>query len=271
MTPSVLLRSPKIAVGLALTLTVVAVALLGPWLAPHGEYDIVGRPFTGEGAFLGTDYLGQDVLSRVLFGGRSVIVQAVLATILGVGVGGFLGVLAAYLGGLFDEIVMRINDVLLAFPQIIVALLVLSAIETPTWWIIVVFVGIAHAPRVARVARGVALGVVTQDFVAAAEAIGERRVRIVAAEIGPNLLLPLLAEAGLRLTYSIGLIAGIAFLGFATDPAAADWGQMTNENRLGLLVQPWGVIAPVLLIALFTVGTNILADGLAAESRKDRG
>ena len=261
-------HSPKIVTGLTLTLAIVLLTIIGPYLAPYGEYDIVGRPFTSEGAFLGTDYLGQDVLSRVLYGGRSVLISAVLATILGVGLGVVIGVLSAYAGGWFDEIVMRANDVLLAFPQILVALLVLSAVKTPSMWVVVLFVGIAHAPRVARVARGVALDVVTRDFVSAAEAIGERKWRIVATEIGPNLTLPLLAEAGLRLTYSIGLIAGIGFLGFATDPGAADWGQMTNENRLGLLVQPWGVLAPVLLIALFTIGTNILADGLGAYSTK---
>lgn len=267
-TLTALRSSPKILTGLTLTLVIVLLTLIGPYLAPHGEYDIVGRPFTTEGSWLGTDYLGQDVLSRVLHGGRSVLLAAVLATVLGVGLGVIIGVLSAYVGGWFDEIVMRANDVLLAFPQILVALLVLSAVKTPSMWVVVLFVGIAHAPRVARVARGVALGVVTQDFVSAAEAIGEKKWRIVASEIGPNLTLPLLAEAGLRLTYSIGLIAGIGFLGFATDPGAADWGQMTNENRLGLLVQPWGVLAPVLLIALFTIGTNILADGLGAYSDK---
>lgn len=261
-------RSPRIAIGAALTFFIVLLTLAGPLFAPHGEYDIVGRPFTAEGSLFGTDYLGQDVLSRVLYGGRSVLLAAVLATVLGVVVGIAFGVVSAYLGGLFDEIAMRANDVLLAFPQILVALLVLSAVKTPSLWVIVAFVGLSHAPRVARVARGVALSWVTRDFISAAEAIGERKWRIVTTELGPNLTLPLLAEAGLRLTYSIGIIAGIGFLGFAANPGAADWGQMTNENRLGLLVQPWGVLAPVLLIALFTVGTNMMADGLGAYSTR---
>ena len=263
-----LARSPKIAVGAALTLLIVLVALIGPVFAPHGEYDIVGRPFTNEGSFLGTDYLGQDVVSRLLHGGRFLLVAALLATALAVFLGVVIGVLSAYVGGWFDEIVMRLNDVLLAFPQILVALLVLSVVTTPAWWVLVLFVGLSHAPRIARVARGVALTVVNLDFVAAAEAIGERKWRIVTTELGPNLVLPLLTEAGLRLTYSIGLIAGIGFLGFAANPGAADWGQMTNENRLGLLVQPWGILAPVLLLALFTVGTNLLADGLGDYSAK---
>ncbi len=256
------LRDPRILVGGIITLAVVLLAVIGPWLSPYGEYEIIGKPYTTEGSFLGTDYLGQDVVSRVLYGGQSVLIIALLATLLGVVSGLIIGVLAAYVGGWFDEIAMRLNDVVLAFPQILLALLVLSAVEQPTWWLIVLLVGIAHAPRVARVSRGVALTYVHNDFVAAAEALGEPRWRIVALELGPNLVVPMLAEAGLRLTYSIGIVAAIGFLGFATNPGAADWGQMTNENRLALLVQPWGVLAPVIIIGLFTLGTNLIADGI---------
>ena len=109
----------------------------------------------------------------------------------------------------------------------------------------------------------VALGIVSRDYVVAAEALGESRLRVIMAEVLPNMNAPLLAEAGLRLTYSIGLIAGIGFLGFASNPAAADWGYMINENRLALLVQPWGVLAPVIIIGVFTIGTNLMADGIA--------
>ncbi|WP_409484127.1 ABC transporter permease [Arsenicicoccus dermatophilus] len=263
-----LLRDPRTVVGLLLTLLVVVLGVIGPWVAPHGEHDIVGRPFATGGGLLGTDYLGQDVWSRLLHGGRTILVSSVLASALGVVVGALYGVLAAYAGGWLDELLMRANDVLLALPQILVALLVLTAVKDPAWWVVVLFVAASHAPRVARVARGVALTYVHQDFVKAAEAVGERRWRIVAAELGPNLAVPLLAEAGLRLTYSIGMIAAIGFLGFAADPGAADWGQMTNENRLGLLVQPWGVLAPVLVVAAFTIGTNLLADAIGARTAR---
>ncbi|MFT4218025.1 MAG: ABC transporter permease [Micropruina sp.] len=263
-----MLRDPRIVTGSIIALAVVVLAVLGPLLAPYGENEIVGKPFTMEGGPLGTDYLGQDVLSRVLYGGQSVLMIAVLATVLGVALGLIVGVAAAYLGGWLDEVLMRGNDVLLAFPQILIALVVLSAVEQPTWWMIVLLVGIAHAPRVARVARGVALSYVNNDFVTAAEAIGEPRWRIAVFELGPNLVVPLLAETGLRLTYSIGTVAAIGFLGFASNPSAADWGQMTNENRLALLVQPWGVLAPVILIGLFTIGTNLIADGIGQRAAK---
>jgi peptide/nickel transport system permease protein len=253
----------RLVTGLVITVVIALMAVIGPWLAPYGENDIVGKPFTHQGSWLGTDYLGQDVWSRVLDGGGSILLISVLATLLGMVVGIMIGVVAAYIGGWLDETIMRLNDVALAFPQILLALLVLTAVDQPSWWMIVLLVGISHAPRVARVSRGVALGIVSRDYVTSAEALGESRLRVILAEVLPNMNAPLLAEAGLRLTYSIGMVAGIGFLGFATNPGAADWGQMINENRLALLVQPWGVLAPVIVIGIFTVGTNLMADGIA--------
>jgi peptide/nickel transport system permease protein len=254
---------PRLLTGLVITLVITLVAIIGPLLAPYGENDIVGKPFTHEGSWLGTDYLGQDVWSRVLAGGGSILLISVLATALGMVLGIMIGVIAAYAGGWLDEAIMRLNDVALAFPQILLALLVLTAVDQPTWWMIVLLVGASHAPRVARLARGVALGIVSRDFVTAAEALGESRLRVIMAEVLPNMNAPLLAEAGLRLTYSISIVAAVGFLGFATNPGAADWGVMINENRLALLVQPWGVLAPVIIIGIFTIGTNLMADGIA--------
>jgi peptide/nickel transport system permease protein len=253
----------RLVIGLSITVVIALLAIFGPLLAPYGENEIVGKPFTHEGSWLGTDYLGQDVWSRVLAGGGSILLISLLATALGMVLGILIGVVAAYAGGWLDEAIMRLNDVALAFPQILLALLVLTAVDQPSWWMIVLLVGFSHAPRVARLARGVALGIVSRDYVTAAEALGESRLRVILAEVLPNMNAPLLAEAGLRLTYSIGIVAGIGFLGFATNPGAADWGQMINENRLALLVQPWGVLAPVIIIGIFTVGTNLMADGIA--------
>lgn len=227
------LRHRRFITGLAITALITLLATVGPWIAPNGENDIVGKPYVSSGGLLGTDYLGQDVWSRVLSGGRSILIISLLATILGMVLGILIGVVAAYAGGWLDEVIMRLNDVALAFPQILLALLVLTAVDQPSWWMIVLLVGLSHAPRV------------------------------ILAEVLPNMSAPLLAEAGLRLTYSIGMVAGIGFLGFSTDPGAADWGQMINENRLALLVQPWGVIAPVIVIGIFTIGTNLMADGIA--------
>ncbi len=252
--------------GFTVTVLVVLFAVVAPFLAPYGEEETAGPPYSKGGLF-GTDYLGQDVLSRLMHGGQGVLLISVLATLLGMVLGILIGVVAAYSGGWWDEVLMRLNDVLLAFPQILLALVVLTALQNPAAWVIVVIIGASHAPRVARVSRGVALGIVSRDFVVAAEALGEKRSRVIVAEVLPNMIGPLLAEAGLRLTYSIGVVAGLGFLGFASDPGAANWGQMIYENRLGLATQAWAVVAPVLLIGIFTVATNLMADGLAQLSQ----
>ena len=264
------LKQKRLVVGLGITLLVVAFALLGPLVAPHGQNEVTGAPFASTGA-LGTDYLGHDILSRLMYGGTQVLFIALLGTVLGMVVGVLIGVVAAYSGGWWDEVIMRLNDVLLAFPQILLALLVLTAISQPKAWMIIVLVGLSHAPRVARLARGVALGIVSLDFVHSAEALGEKRSRVILAEVLPNMNAPLLAEAGLRLTYSIGLVAALGFLGFSTDPGAANWGQMISENRLAMSTQTWAVLAPVLIIGLFTVGTNLMADGIAQFNQRGGG
>ncbi|GAB3895427.1 ABC transporter permease [Kibdelosporangium lantanae] len=259
------LTYPRTWVGLLLTLLVVVVALSGPLLAPHGPNDIVGRPYAkpGGAAALGTDYLGQDVLSRLMAGGFPVLVTAVSATLLGMVVGVVAGLVAGYARGWVDELIMRLTDVVLAFPQIVLALVLLTVVG-PQQWLIVLIVGLSHAPRVARLTRGMTTTLATSEFVQSAEALGEPRGRIMFGELLPNMSGPLLAELGLRLTYSIGLVASIGFLGFVADPRAADWGMMINENRLALLVQPWAILAPVVAIAVLTVGTNLVADGIAA-------
>ncbi|HET9102518.1 MAG TPA: ABC transporter permease [Solirubrobacteraceae bacterium] len=251
-------------IGLTIVVILVLVALLGPLFAPHSPTQFVtapNSPPSGQALF-GGDSLGRDVWSRFLYGGRSVLGLSVSATLVGVGFGLFIGLLAAYAGGLVDEILMRIADVFMAFPQIVLALLLVSAFG-PKLWLIVLTVGISHAPRVARVIRGAAQQVVERDFVKAAEAVGEPRRRIILGELLPNVTSPLLVELGLRLTYSIGLIAAINFLGDGLQPPASDWGLMINENRLSVTVAPWGVLLPVLAIALLTIGTNLLTDGIA--------
>jgi peptide/nickel transport system permease protein len=258
------LRLGRTKIGLGIVVLIVAVALLGPLVAPHSPTEFVGVPNTppgGEAAF-GTDALGRDVLSRFLHGGLTVLWLSAAATLLGIALGTVVGLVAAYSRNWLDDVLMRGNDVLLAFPQIIFVLLAVSAIG-PKLWLIVLTVGLTHAPRVARVIRGAALEIVERDFVKSAEVVGEKRWRIVFAEVLPNVTSPLLVEIGLRMTYSIGLVAGISFLGFGLQPPAADWGLMINENRLAITVQAWSVLLPVIAIGLLTIGTNLITDGLS--------
>jgi peptide/nickel transport system permease protein len=251
-------------IGLVFLIVIVGIALLGPLFAPHNPDAFLAFPNLAPGGRLlfGADALGRDVWSRFLHGGWTVLYMSLAATIIGVGLGLIVGLSAAYLGGAWDEVLMRIADVFMAFPQIVLALLLVTAFG-PKIYLIILTVGISHAPRVARVIRGAAQQVVERDFIKAAEAVGEPRRRVIFGELLPNVTSPLLVEFGLRLTYSIGLIAGINFLGLGLQPPQADWGLMIQENRLSLTIQPWGVLLPIIAIAALTIGTNLLTDAYA--------
>jgi peptide/nickel transport system permease protein len=258
------LRTQRGIVGVTLTGLVVAVAVIGPFVAPHGSTDFVTTPFAkpGNGALLGGDYLGRDVLSRVLDGGWKLLLMALAATALGIALGAAAGVSAAYMPGWRDGLIMRVVDVFLAFPQLVFALLLVSIIG-PQTWLLIVAVGLSHAPQVARVLRAAALDVSERDFVRAVEAMGVSRSRVMTGEILPNLVTPLMVESGLRFTYSIIIIAGLSFIGFGIQPPAPNWGLMVNENRIGLTQNPWAVVVPAALIALLTIGINTLTDAIA--------
>jgi peptide/nickel transport system permease protein len=258
------LRMTRTRIGVGIVALVILTAVAGPLIAPHSPTEFVAIPNSAPSseALFGADSLGRDVWSRFLHGGLSVLWMSAAATMLGVVLGVVVGLVAAYSRNWLDDLLMRGNDVVLAFPQIILALLAISALGAKLW-LIVLIVGLTHAPRVARVIRGAAQEVVERDFVKAAEAVGEKRSRIIFGELLPNVTSPLLVEIGLRMTYSIGLVAAISFLGFGLQPPAADWGLMINENRLSITVQAWSVLLPVLAIGLLTVGTNLVTDGIA--------
>ncbi|MCR3722968.1 MULTISPECIES: ABC transporter permease [Prauserella salsuginis group] len=269
-TQSTLLRRawalPQAKIGLALTVVVVGVAVLGPWVGPwltgHDTTSFAGKPFQS-GGIAGTDGLGRDVFTRFLSGGLTLLIYAVLATALGLVLGAVLGMLAGYSGGWLDSLIMRGSDVLLSFPQLVFALLAIAMIG-PEGWLLVLVIGITHAPRVARVARQATVAVKDADFIRAARMYAMPRRRILLREVLPNITGPLMVELGLRLTYSIGYVASLSFLGLGIQPPTADWGLMINENRIALVVEPWGVLLPVLAIAVLTVGTNLITDSLAS-------
>jgi peptide/nickel transport system permease protein len=261
------LRLWRVRAGLLLVLIVAGICLLGPALAPHGETEFVGRPNTRvvDGLRFGTDYLGQDVWSRFLLGGRSILLYALIATGLGVTVGAAIGLVAALDRGLIDEILMRSVDVMLAIPQFLLVLVAMTSIG-PKTWLIVAAVAVTTAPRVARVTRGVAIVVAQRDFVVASEALGESRWRIIRSDLLPNISGPLLVEANIRFAFSIAVVASLAFLGFVPSVNSANWGLMVQENGGALSVQPWAVVLPTLAIIAVTIGTGLIADGIARTS-----
>jgi peptide/nickel transport system permease protein len=267
------LRSWRTRAGLVLVSIVVGFALIGPLVAPHGQTEFVGPPNSRdvEGLLFGTDSLGQDVWSRFLLGGRTILVLAVLSTAIGLIVGTVIGLTAAYNRGRLDNLLMRSMDVLISFPSLLLLLVAITTLGRH-YWVVILLASVTVIPRVARVTRGAALGVVERDFIGAAEALGESRTHILGAEVLPNVAGPLLVEANLRLTYTIFIISTLGFLGLGVALNQADWAQMINENRTALSVQPWGVVLPVLAIATLTIGIGLITDGLGrAVAGIDRG
>jgi ABC-type dipeptide/oligopeptide/nickel transport system permease subunit len=240
------------------------VALLGPFVAPHGESAIIGPPLVGSrtGLPLGTDYLGHDVLSRVLHGGRTLVLLPLLATLTVSGLGMLLGTLSGYIQGRFDRGVVAVLDILLALPWLLVLVVIVSG-----WGggpvVLVLAVVLTGSPFVARIARAATLQVVHSDYVEQAHALGEPLRSILAHEILPNVAAPLLADAGLRLVASLYLVATASFLGFGPQPPAADWGLMISENVDGMALTPWGVILPAILIGAMAVSANLMVDLVA--------
>lgn len=254
-------RTPAGIVGLVLLSAVVIVAVIGPLLAPDSITATVGPPGQGpSGATpLGTDYLGRDVLSRLLNGGHSVLELGCAATALAYLLAVPVGLVAGYSRSLVDPLLMRAMDVLLAFPALLI-LLVLATGLGPHVWVIVVGVALVHLPAIARIIRTATLEASTRGYVDAALARGERTPAILRREILPDIAPVLLADLGIRFGYSIILIASMNFLGLGLAPPAADWGLMISENRDFISLNLWAVLAPAIVLALLTIAVNVTAD-----------
>ncbi len=237
------------------------IAIFAPLVAPYGEADIVGDQYQEWSAqfVFGTDQLGRDMLSRLIFGARNTIGIAVLTTALSFGIGGVLGLLASVLGGWTDQLLSRLVDILMAIPQLIFAL-VLLVIFGPSITNLILIIAVLDSTRVFRLTRAVAMNVVVLDFVEAARLQGEKLAWIMGREILPNILPPLVAEFGLRFCFVFLTIAALSFLGLGIQPPTADWGSMVRENAT--LIN-YGDITPLLpagAIALLTVAVNFVVD-----------
>jgi peptide/nickel transport system permease protein len=265
------LRSRRGRLGALLALIVVAIALIGPFVSPS-PIAFKGVPFSppgGGNGLLGTDALGRDVLARVLSGGWRILLLAIAATIIAIMLGTTIGIVSAYRRGLVDTLSMRAVDIMLALPQLVFVLLMLSVVG-PKNWLVVLAAGLSQAPQVARVLYAAAQDVCERDYVKAVAVWGVDPRTVMRRHVVPSLITPLMVECGIRLSGSIVLIAGLGFLGLGTPPPAPNWGVMINENRLGLAANPWGVLAPVILLAVLAVGTNLFCDAIARVNIGDR-
>jgi peptide/nickel transport system permease protein len=259
-----LLRTPQGVLGLGLLLILALICALGPALAPYepDAIDFLGR-FAPPGAnhWFGADQLGRDVLSRLLGGARATVLLAILATICGTAIGACIGTLSAYLGGLWDEAIMRTVDAVMAIPHLLLALILVSTLGKGSLNAALA-IGISFAPSMARVTRSVALAVRQQEYVKAAIARGEGAAWIVLREMLPNVAAPIIVEATIRVAFAVMLFATLSFLGLGAQPPASEWGLMVSEARRFLHQGPWIIIFPSLAIALTAICFNLLGDGL---------
>lgn len=252
-------------IGAAIVLLYIIVALTGSLWVPYEAAKILtGNPFEGASLhhLFGTDNLGRDVFSRVVLGTRSVLVMTFASTVLAVLAGGFIGVVLGYLRNWVDEIGMRIIDILISIPTLVLALLIINGVGNNPW-LIVVTVAFLFAPRVARVARAATLNVVTNDYIAAALARGETTLSICIREILPNITGILLVEFAIRSAFAIIFIGSLGFLGFGAPPPTPEWGLMINEGRSNATNSLWPVLAPAAAMAVLVIGINFLADSLS--------
>ena len=267
-----LLATPAGAIGLALVLFWVVVALAAPWIATHSptanDYAALANPRPSATHLLGTDMLGRDMLARILFGARTVLTVAPLATVGALLLGSVFGLLAGYRGGITDILVSRVCDILLSFPVIILYLIVIVNFGASMLNIILV-VTITKAPIIARIVRGVALELRVREYVQAARLRGEGDWYVMFVEILPNARGPLIVEACLRMGYTTVAIGALGFLGVGLPPPTPDWGGMVRESYGLLTVYPHMALIPAAAISSLVIGFNLLAMGLREASLRD--
>jgi peptide/nickel transport system permease protein len=250
--------------GVAILGTFAIFAAVGPWIVPYDveQFHRASALEAPSHAFwFGTDRYGRDVLSRVVVGSRSTLAMAAAGTLLGVTVGLVLGLGSGYVGGRPDEALMRIMDIVMSFPSLLLALLVVSVLGASAVNA-VLSIAVVFVPRVARVVRSAVLGLRTAEFVEAAQVRGERESWIVTREILPNLWPPIIVEACVRMSFAVLMSVSLSYLGLGAQPPTPDWGLMVAKERAFLVQAPWVVLFPAAAIVTLVIGVNVLGDGL---------
>ena len=263
-------------VGAFLVIFWVLVALFAPLLAPFDPNSSI-QPFakpgmeaikTGGTFWLGTDHIGRDILSRIIWGSRTVLIYAPLATLCAYTVGILMGLAAGYRGGWVDDVLSRIADIILSFPVLVLYIIIIATIGASGFNIIIA-ITFASSPGIMRIVRGLVLDLRNRDYVAAAQTRGESDWRVMLVEILPNARGPLIVDACLRLGYVIITIGVLGFLGLGLPPPDPDWGGMVNETRQMAMAFPHMTLFPCIAISSLILGFNLLADGLREISLRD--
>ena len=258
--------------GAFLVAVVCAMALAAPLIAPHDPLTQYPNGLSAQGAplapdrhfALGTDDLGRDVLSRLMYGARSSLEFSIAASAAVTGLGMLFGVTAGYYGGWFDELLMRFTDAMFAFPFLLLVIFLLSVLRHPGIGTLILVVAATFWPGTARVARGETLVAKAKSFVEAERALGASDLRILAHHVAPNILAPVVVLTALRIGYLVVVESGLAYLGLGVPPPAPTWGAMIHEGQAYFEVAPWLIMAPGAALTVTVLGFNLLGDGLNA-------
>jgi len=274
-TIGLLRESPLAIVGISIVLFWIVVAIFAPLLAPFSPTANI-RPMqpilsvapNGGRFWLGTDHLGRDILSRLIFGARTVLIYAPLATLSAYAVGIMAGLLAGYRRGWVDELLSRAGDLVLAFPALVLYIIIISKFGASGFNIILA-VTLASGPGIMRIVRGLVLDLSGRSYIVAAQLRGESSLYVMLVEILPNCRSPIIVDACLRLGYVVVTIGTLGFLGLGLPPPNPDWGSMINETRQFALIFPYMVVSPCVAVSSLVLGLNLLADGLREISARD--
>lgn len=259
-------------IGLVLTGIFLFVAIFAQLIAPYAITDVSGGQWEPPSAqfWLGTDTIGRDILSRLIYGAQITIFVALASSVLAFSMGAFLGFLAAVKGGWIDQVLSRIVDMVMAVPSLIVALVMLSVLPL-NLTVLILVMGVLDSTRVFRLSRAVAVDIAVMDYVEAAKLRGEKWGWVIFREILPNALSPLVAEFGLRFIFAVLFISTLSFLGLGVQPPLADWGGMVKENKDGLIYGKSAALLPAAAIAALAISVNLVADWILTRTSSLKG
>jgi peptide/nickel transport system permease protein len=258
-----ILSSRSATIGMGIALFWILAAVTAPLIAPYSPTELAGTrlELPSQEHWLGTDNLGRDVLSRLIWGSRVVLLLAPVSVLLGIALGAPLGLASGYLGGILDTVIMRVSDILLSFPTLLIYILIIATFGSSAI-IVVISIAIGSIPAITRIVRSLVMDERTKDYVSAARLRGEKLWYILGREILPNASGPIIVDTCIRIGYAVMAIGALGFLGLGIPPPTPDWGGMINEGREWIFRQPWMVLAPAAALTSLVIGLNMIADGI---------